>query len=126
MGYDEAMEFIPQWLTDSQKLDKILFELDIISKRMDKMAATISDVDAAAIAAENATLTSLAALSNQLVIDVAALVTKANTGVDFTPELNAIQANASLLQTAVSNVGTADTSSLPVVPPAPPATGFKK
>lgn len=73
------------------------------------MVATLADLDAA-IAAENTKLTSLETLATQLVADVDALVKKVNAGADFTSELNAVQANTALLDTATSSVTSADTS----------------
>lgn len=71
------------------------------------MAATLADLDAA-IAAENAKLTSLETLATQLVADVAALAAKVNEGQDFTAELQALQANSALLDSTVSSVTSAD------------------
>jgi len=80
------------------------------------MTVALSQIDAA-IAAENTTLTSLVGLSNQLVADVNSVVAKVNSGEDFTNELNALQANAALLQTATGNVQSADTDANPTAAP---------
>jgi uncharacterized protein YoxC len=100
--------------------EEILGTLNSLTQRMDKMATTLAQLDAA-IAAENVTLTSLVALSNQLITDVNALVAKVGSGADFTNELNAVQANAALLQTASTNVQTADSAANPPAAPAPSA-----
>jgi hypothetical protein len=115
--------FIPHSLTDGQKLDKILLELDLIQQEINNMTVTLAQLDAA-IAAENAQLTSLdsglqalTAQTTQLVTDVAALVAKVNAGADFTNELNAVTAGAALasdsatqLSDSVASVTSADAS----------------
>jgi hypothetical protein len=128
MKYDIVMTdnlytpFIPQLLTDSQKLDKILIELTIVKEELDTMVTTLAELDAA-IAAENTAITSLDQGLNalvtqtaQLVTDVAALAAKLTAGADYTNELNAVQSGAALtsqsatsLSTAAANVTSADT-----------------
>lgn len=88
---------------------RIEHKLDRLQETLDIMATTLAQLDAA-IAAENASLTSLSQLSTQLDTDVAALVTAINNGQDFTNELNAVQTGASTLATAVANVQSADTA----------------
>jgi chromosome segregation ATPase len=114
--------FVPQLLTDSQKLDKILLELTLLKQELDTMVITLAQLDAA-IAAENTAITSLDQGLNalvtqtaQLVTDVAALAAKLTAGMDYTNELNAVQAGAALtsqsatsLSTGAASVTAADT-----------------
>lgn len=99
---------------------RVSAKLDILLEEIKKIMATLQDVDAA-IAAENAQLQSLATLAAKLVSDVDALVKALKNGVDYTNELNAIQGNAALLQTAVGNVQSADTEAAGAE--SPPASG---
>ena|SRR6266850_1526083 len=92
-----------------RKLTEILIEVREIKEEIKKMAVTLAQVDAA-IAAENTSLVSLAALATKLDADVTALAAKVGAGQDFTAELDAVQANAGLLATVATNVQSADTS----------------
>jgi hypothetical protein len=120
--------FIPQLLTDSQKLDKILLQQNIIYEVLNTIMTTALPQLDAAIATLNTNITSedqninaiatalgpvatgltaLTAQSTQLDTDVAALIAKLGAGQDYTNELNAVQSGSALVSQSTGTLATA-------------------
>jgi len=80
------------------------------------MSTSLTQLDAA-LAAQTTEIASLTSILTQYNSDVNALVTKLQSGQDYTNELNVVTANSTAVQNAVSSLQSADTQTQAILNP---------